>query len=219
MAERFAIIPLDDSTPAPADAIVVGSLADVTQFLPQSVSRQELEEILEQASEARDHARQIAEYEANFTSKVQKFSDRCAERLAALDARQLRLDAERKKRKAREQQVQIQSYLDALPDDADDLGVHRPTGDLHTLSPPDKAHLMPEDDAGGVPLSYGNVPMSYIRGKRDEVGDLPKEIERGTPPAFGNYPTYDPAELAYPKARNAKQVPQPVSISLNTAGE
>ena len=216
MTERYAIIPLGDGQPPP-DALVIGTLSDVTTYIPQSVERKELEQILEEITQTHDHAKQLAAYEQNFKSKVQAFNDKCAERLEALDARQHRLDAKRAKRKAREEQEHIQSYLDGLPDDTDDLGVHRPTGDLHTLSPPDKGHWDPEaDDAGGVPLSYGNVPTSYIKGKRDEVGDLPSDIERGTPAPLGNYPVYNPAELG--RAQDPKQVAQPVSIGLNSGG-
>jgi hypothetical protein len=43
MTGRFAIIELPDNGPLPAEAIVVGGLDEIMQFLPQTVAYQELE--------------------------------------------------------------------------------------------------------------------------------------------------------------------------------
>jgi hypothetical protein len=37
-----------------------------------------------------------------------------------------------------------------------------------------------EDDMGGVPMSYGNVPTSYVRGKRDQTEFEEPEDPTGT---------------------------------------
>jgi hypothetical protein len=56
-----------------------------------------------------------------------------------------------------------------------DHPTHTPGGELHTLSPsaPEDEQQLSEppkaDDIGGVPLSYGNVPTSYVRGQPDHV--------------------------------------------------
>ena len=88
---------------------------------------------------------------------------------------------------------------------------HQPGGELHTVSPKDEEELseLPEppveteSDAGGVPLSYGNVPTSYVRRRpKDAAGDL-EELEQGLP---------EP-----PPEPRGSVVPQPISVSLNKA--
>ena len=90
---------------------------------------------------------------------------------------------------------------------------HQPGGELHSIaSKEEPSSELPEppqpettSDAGGVPLSYGNVPTSYVRGRgpKDQAGDIPKELEQGLPE-----PPPEPRGSVYP---------QPVSISLNEA--
>jgi hypothetical protein len=90
---------------------------------------------------------------------------------------------------------------------------HQPGGELHSIaSKEEPSSELPEppqpettSDAGGVPLSYGNVPTSYVRGRgpKDQAGDIPKELEQGLPE-----PPPEPKGGVYP---------QPVSISLNEA--
>jgi hypothetical protein len=67
---------------------------------------------------------------------------------------------------------------------------HQPGGELHAVAakeePPSELPEPPQpettSDAGGVPLSYGNVPTSYVRsGPKDQAGDLPEELEQGLP--------------------------------------
>src|SRR5262249_6316359 len=65
---------------------------------------------------------------------------------------------------------------------------HQPGGELHAVAPKEEEQPsssdLPEpplevegDDMGGVPLSYRNVPTSYVRGApKDNVGDLPNEL-------------------------------------------
>jgi hypothetical protein len=86
---------------------------------------------------------------------------------------------------------------------------HQPGGELHSIAAKEEEQLSEppletESDAGGVPLSYGNVPTSYIKGApKDQAGDLPEELEQGLPE-----PPPEPRGSVYP---------QPVSISLNEA--
>ena len=207
--QQFAIIALSDG-PAPPEAIVVGAFSDVMSCLPQTIPRKEAEQILSGLNETLDHIKQFAAHEEDFKNKVQAFNDECDKRLHAYEVRDRQRRRRDAKRKEREQQAQVQSYLDALPDD-DDIA---PPGDLTHNPPPDQERYSPQpDDAGkGVPLSYGRIPTSYVH-TEDEVGDLPSDIERGTPAPLGNYPVYNPAELG--RAQDPKQVAQPVSISLS----
>src|SRR5262249_24062754 len=67
---------------------------------------------------------------------------------------------------------------------------HQPGGELHSITSKEEEQLPEppleteadtrECDAGKVPLSYGNVPMSYVKGApKDATGNLPEELEQG----------------------------------------
>jgi hypothetical protein len=80
-----------------------------------------------------------------------------------------------------------------------------PSGELHEIAAKEEPSELPEpplevEDAGGVPLSYRNVPLSYVRGN-DQAGDLPEELEQPTDPVP------EPSGSVYP---------QPTAIQLNT---
>jgi hypothetical protein len=85
----------------------------------------------------------------------------------------------------------VQQYLDALPD-------------------PDGPSQYPEPTLAPDPRSD---PQNKGSADVDEEGDLPTELQKDTPPSLGKDPVLDPAELGYPP--DPKQVPQPISISLN----
>jgi hypothetical protein len=152
--------------------------------------------------------------------------------MSKVDALTSRVEAfEAKRRADEEQQREFEEEPLELPPDLDrpqdlppspigDDETHQPGGELHAVSPKDEEHLseLPEPplepettaDGGKVPLSYGNVPTSYVHGgprdaaasNKDNVGDLPKELE-------------DPPEP--PPEPKGSVYPQPVSISLNKA--
>jgi hypothetical protein len=128
-----------------------------------------------------------------------------ADKQRRLDAKR-RADQERRAQEeaARAEAAEIRNYLNEHPEpgtSTDDT--HHPGGELHSLDPVDKEHLDPEDDAGGVPLSYGNVPSSYVSREAEDE-----------PPGIGgaSEPELDPEDLGGPK--DPKQVPQPVSASF-----
>jgi hypothetical protein len=196
MPQLFAIVPVPEHASPPADAIVVGSLDDVMSYIPQSLSRQEAEQIRDAVGQALDYARQVQQQETSVKELITQFTDKCltpvANRVDAFEKQHAisakRAEAERKRR----DRQRVADYLDTLPDLDDPeplLPAKGDNGELTIHHKPDPVeHGYEPDDAGGVPMSYGNVPMSYIRGK----DDLDPE-----PPL------------------NRKQVPQPVSISLN----
>ena len=134
----FAIIPLDG--PPPAEAIVIGGLDEIMQFLPQTVAHQELE------SRALGLVDQLTKREQAFNDglaalapSIGRFMDMCERLVAgeeALRAEQIRLDEEAA---ARAEQEQILQYLETHPEPAslsDDT--HHPGGELHSLDPVDK---------------------------------------------------------------------------------
>ena len=143
--------------------------------------------------------------------------------MSKVDALTSRVEAfEAKRRADEEQQREFEEEPLELPPDLDrpqDLppskigdATHTPEGELHAIAPKEEPSselpeppLEPETtaDAGKVPLSYGNVPMSYVKGgPKDQAGDLPEELEQDLP---------EP-----PPEPRGSVVPQPVSISLNS---
>ena len=114
--DRFAIIPVTHG-PAPDEAIVVGPISMVMEYIPQSIARQDAVEELEKA---RFTADQIASMQQK-TRAVQAsmLVDSASHLLARLDsflqhrADRLRRDAERE---AEEEHKRIQDELDGLPD-------------------------------------------------------------------------------------------------------
>ena len=143
--------------------------------------------------------------------------------MSRVDALTSRVEALEEKRRADEEtQRKLDEEPLELPPDFDrpqdlppskigDDETHQPGGELHSVAAKEEPSSdLPEppleiEDAGGVPLSYGNVPTSYVRGRdhergqRDATGDLPEELEQ-------------PEAPPEPKGR---VYPQPVSISLN----
>src|SRR6516164_9612279 len=100
-------------------------------------------------------------------------------RVDALTSRVEALEAKRKadeavQRKLDEEPIELPPDLDrpqGLPPSPIGDETHTPGGELHALAPKDQEPsselpeppLETEGDAGGVPLSYGNVPTSYVR--------------------------------------------------------
>jgi len=149
-----------------------------------------------------------------FFTTVGKFLDATDHMVSRVEA------AEEERRTDEEQQREFEAEPLELPPDLDrpqDLPPSKiedeefaPSGELHSIAPKEEEHLseLPEppleieSDAGKVPLSYGNVPLSYIKGApKDQAGDLPEELEQSLPE-----PPPEPRGSVYP---------QPVSISLN----
>jgi hypothetical protein len=166
----------------------------------------------------------------NTVNRLLKFMSR----VDALTARVEQLEA--KRRADEEQQLEFEEEPLTLPPDFDrpqDLPpskiedeTHHPSGELHSIDPKEEEQpssselpeppLETDSDAGGVPLSYPPVPLSYVKGgpkdatprhaaasPKDQAGDLPEELEQGLPE-----PVPEPKGSVYP---------QPISISLNKA--
>jgi hypothetical protein len=204
MTDRYAIVPISDGPP-PAEAIAIGGLDEIMQFLPQTIAYQELESrALCLVDQLDQRERALSEGVQVLTESVGKFMDTCGRLVDGEEeheAEQIRLDEEEK---ARAEAAELKAYLTEHPEPGTSNDTHRPTGDLHSLDPVDQEHFdaEAETDAGGVPMSYGKLPESYIKGEEAEE------------PGIGgaSYPEPDPGDLG--KAKDPKQVAQPTAVSF-----
>lgn len=134
--DRFAIIPITPG-PAPAEAIVVGDMRQVFEYIPQSVARNDAMAELERARFTADQIKGIQEKTravqvSMLADSVTHLSSRM-DALVTRRAERARRDAERE---AEEEAKRIQAELDALPDPDDpEPLIHHNTGDLHPLPP------------------------------------------------------------------------------------
>jgi hypothetical protein len=148
----------------------------------------------------------------NFMSRV----DALTSRVEALEAK--RKTDEAVQRKLDEEPLELPPDFDRPqdlpPSKIGDDETHQPGGELHSIAAKEEEQLPEppleteadtrECNAGKVPLSYGNVPMSYVKGApKDATGNLPEELEQGLPE-----PPPEPKGSVYP---------QPISVSLNEA--
>ena len=194
-ADRFAIVPLPPGTsPAPDDAIVVGPLSEVTEYIGQSIARADA---VAELNRARFTADQIARVQS-VTRAVQVAT--LADTIKQLDARlntlaQRRADAAsaRRRRDEEEEQKRIQAELDALPDpDAPDLL-------LPLQSTPDPM----------LPLEGDSIPPAHGDPPGDPRGDFkyPVAADVSTSVTFP-----DPDQPHLPEGTS---VPQPISAGLD----
>ena len=154
-ADRFAIIPIAVRGPAPASAIVTGSLSAVMEMLPDTVAR--VDAVTKAARAVIDAVEAKEQKDAAVASVTRMVADTVAHlsaRLNALQARRAAADAAAEARR-------IQDALDALPDPDDPDGrapVHENTGDLHTLGQAPRAGR----GCCGRTRAFGSLP----RGRR-----------------------------------------------------
>src|SRR5262249_7006652 len=190
-----------------AEAMLIGTTAGM-----QSV----LQTIRNDAAELEKKTVELDAKKSAVLSTVNRLL-RFMSRVDALTSRVEALEAKRKADEATQREFEeepltlppdIHEYQTRTPPSEIGDETHVPGGELHDLPPKDEElpepPLEPEttSDAGKVPLSYGNVPMSYVKGApKDQAGDLPEELEQGLP---------EP-----PPEPRGSVVPQPVSISLN----
>ena len=212
--DPFAIIttPLGAMERSRAEAMLIGTTSAIQSVL-QTV-RNDAAELEEKTVEldAKKHAvLSTVNRLLRFMSRV----DALTSRVEALEAKHKADEATQ--RKLDEEPIElppdIAEYQTRTPPSEIGDETHQPGGELHSIaSKEEPSSELPEppqpettSDAGGVPLSYGNVPTSYVRGRgpKDQAGDIPKELEQGLPE-----PPPEPRGSVYP---------QPVSISLNEA--
>jgi hypothetical protein len=159
---------------------------------------------------------QITEFEKRFDAHVARIAE--AEKRARDDAaRQARFD---------EEPVELPPDISAKQTSAPPKNIgdttHHPSGELHSIDPKEEeqhqSSALPEppvetesdghdgevSDAGGVPLSYAPVPLSYVKGgpkdATSKAGDLPEELEQPVEP---------------PPEHKGGVVPQPIGLFGN----
>jgi len=146
LPERYAIIPIEPG-PAPAEAIAIGNIEQVLEYIPQSHAREEAAAELERARVAADQIKRMQS--ANRAVQVAAFADgvtRLERRLDAFEGRraeQARRDAEAQVKAEAERMA---THLAALPDvdDPDTWDGPRPSGELTPIAashPEDKRQL------------------------------------------------------------------------------
>jgi hypothetical protein len=190
----------------------MGALAQVAAIVKNDAAE------LEQKAAALDAKKSAVLNTVNKLLKFMSKVDALASRVEALEAK--RKADEATQREFEEEPLTLPPDLDRPQDlPPSEIGDETlaPTGDLHAIASKEEEHLseLPEpplepatSDAGKVPLSYGNVPMSYVKGApkdatappKDQAGDLPEELEQPVEP---------------PPEPRGSVYPQPVSISLN----
>jgi len=141
LPNRYAIIPVFPSTKTD-EAIVIGDMRQVMEYIPQSVARADAMEQLERARFTADQIKSMqAKTRAVQVSMLADSVSHLPRRLDSLIAQRqerARRDAERE---AEEEAERIQAELDALPD-PDDPDAHQPGGgELHALPPSEKPEL------------------------------------------------------------------------------
>jgi hypothetical protein len=200
-AARFAIIPLEPG-PAPAEAIVIGSMNQVMEYIPQSVAR---DEAMAEFERARLSAEEIKQAQAATTRmQIATFADavnQLERRVLAAEAEreaQVRRDLEEAERKEAER---VAAHMRSLPDadDPDTWSGPSHGGELSTIPPShpaDKEQLAASEDQG----------------------NLPPELLEGAPPPSGTAPTIGFEDARRSRARPYKTAPQTypqVAVSLN----
>jgi hypothetical protein len=114
--ERFAIVSLAHG-PAPAEALVIGPMTEVFQYIGQSVARNDAIEEVEKARFSADQIAGLQEktrgVQASMVAEAIKHLD---QRMDALVKRRADAVFARQRRDEEEEQQRIQAELDQLPD-------------------------------------------------------------------------------------------------------
>jgi hypothetical protein len=190
-SDRYAIVPIAPG-PVPKEAIVVGNIDQVFEYIPQSVAR---DDAMKELEAARFTHEQIAHAQER-TRAVQVLMlnealDRLTSRQDSFATKQRERRKEAKARRDAAEAKRIQAALDALPD----------PDDPHAFaSTPAKIR----DDEPPAPLSKDAEPSL----KLEDQSNLPNELLEGVPPAPATYPID-------PDPDKGTVYPQPISVSLN----
>jgi hypothetical protein len=200
LPERFAIIPIEPGT-APPEALVIGNMEQVMEYIPQSVARDEAMAELERARVTADRLKGMQA--ATTKLQVAAFADAIDHLERRLDAKEAELEeqARRNAENAEHREAErIAAHLDALPD-------------------PDDPDTWDGPSHGGA---LTPLPASHPEDKEQlaasDQGNLPPELLAGAPPDPGTAPTIG-LDARRARGRQTKRAPppypQPISVSLN----
>jgi hypothetical protein len=200
--------------------IMNGPMSMIMERLPDTSARKTaLDEAVHAAVEAAEAEERRDEARA---SVAQIITDTITRLCARLDAEEARREEQRKldeEEAEREAQQSIEDELAALPDPDDPLAYASPLGkqpapdpmgvgddgdlEMKKAQDPEKYGVEEDADADAVPLSYGKVPESYVKGE-----------EAQDPVGIGGATDPEPDLEALGKAKDPKQTQQPISSSV-----
>jgi hypothetical protein len=173
--ELFAIVPCSHGH-VPEDAIVTGNLSQITEYIPQSVARDEREA-------------QLADAERD-AEETERFHDEVRQRAAHILADGItrlneRLDAFEAKRQAQADQLQREK---------EEAEAARIAAELAALPDPDNYTMGDDGDFQAVHDPVDTEKHDPEHRNEAATGLMPKELDIGAPPQPGNYvPTTPPS--------------------------
>src|SRR6516164_6286754 len=166
-----------------ASTMAIGTMGALAQVA--AIVRNDAAE-LEKKVVALDAKRHAVLNTVNRLLRIMSRVDALASRVEALEAKH-RADEQAAREFAEEPLTlppDIHEYQASTPPAEFGDETHQPGGELHSVAAKEEpSSELPEppqpettSDAGGVPLSYGNVPTSYVRGRgpKDQAGDIQK---------------------------------------------
>jgi hypothetical protein len=209
MSDLYAIVLLPEPGPAREallrEAIAYGGGDELLrQFFSTEAAGRDLVDRQRQTAEVGNRIADIGMHLMDMTEALTVRADK----QRRLDARR-KADQERRAQEdaARAEAAELRGWLAEHPEPGAEPAASTDDGELEVKRPPDQERFNPaaETDAGGVPLSYGVLPETYV--KRESSEDLDE-------PGIGgaSHPEPDPEDLGGPQ--DPKQVPQPVSASF-----
>ena len=182
--DMFAIVPCSHGH-TPEEAIITGNLSQVTEYIPQSVARNERDQQLAQAErDAEETERFHGEVRARALQILGNGLTRLGERIDAFETRKAER-ADQLQREAEEAEAaRLEKELAALPDPDAPWAFDNPTatgddGDFEVKPPVDTEKHDPE---------HRNEAAS---------GAMPNELDKGAPPQPGEYVPTTPAPSPY----------------------
>jgi hypothetical protein len=207
----YQTVPVYPGQRVSEEAIAWGSKQSVVMCSFNPETQNHFERLTTDANAALDR---LAQAYHQYGVDRQTLQDACdkvvrnAIRLDEMAQQKIAEEQEEQQRKADEEAERIQAdrlkqALDALEQTSGELTVHPAT------EPQREEQLAATEhdatDAGGVPLSYAPLPLTYV--KAEGEGDLPKELTEKVPPDPGTDPDPDLSGSRPSTARN------PVGIS------
>jgi hypothetical protein len=204
--ELFAIVPIPPPGTARDDllrhAIITGTLDEVMEYIPQSLSRQEAQSIREGIGHALGYVQHVQDYERNLRGLADEGNNlvqRCESFVSRFEEREhQRRDAEAQEA-ARLAEERERKRLDQIA-----------AGLAPIVGPEGRPIASPDDGELTIKHAPSEDPKRREPSEDDELAPMPF----GTEPEEHRIPGPEPGSRLYPPH---PQVAQPVSVSLNKA--